>query len=198
MSGKGPQNGTPLAKEMAGVEQLHFEQPMNRNIERVNNAPDGSRNVKPLSPSNPVHWAGRPGNVNNCRSALFPNLKINVVFITHTSTKFPVKVKMISASSSVIEENHNVKQLKDLKPVEFSLQMPTAKSVQLAADFTDWEAAPIDMIRFGDGIWCTTVPLPPGTYAYCFLVDGNWHHDPKAMSHRHGAANRAGAVVKID
>lgn len=69
----------------------------------------------------------------------------------------------------------------ELKLVEFSLEMPGAKSVQLAADFTDWQSSPIDMIRFGDGVWSTTVPLPPGVYGYCFLVDGCWHEDPRAI-----------------
>jgi 1,4-alpha-glucan branching enzyme len=62
--------------------------------------------------------------------------------------------------------------------VEFSLHLPEARAVQLAADFTDWERSPIDMVPFEDGCWSTTVPLPAGIYAYRFLVDGRWYDDP--------------------
>ena len=79
-----------------------------------------------------------------------------------------------------------------LKLVAFSLNMPTAKRVQLSADFTDWDASPIDMIRFADGVWSTTVPLPVGVYAYHFLVDGNWHRDPRASSRE---ANSKGVPI---
>ena len=47
-----------------------------------------------------------------------------------------------------------------LKLVEFSVELPEAGTVQLAADFTDWDDAPLDMIRFDSGVWSTTVPLP--------------------------------------
>lgn len=66
----------------------------------------------------------------------------------------------------------------ELKLVEFSLAAPGAKKVQLAADFTDWERAPLDLVSFADGYWSTIVPLPAGTYAYRFLVDGQWHDHP--------------------
>lgn len=79
-----------------------------------------------------------------------------------------------------------------LKLVAFSLSMPTAKRVQLSADFTDWDTSPLDMIRFADGVWSTTVPLPVGVYAYHFLVDGNWHGDPQASR---SEANFKGAPI---
>jgi hypothetical protein len=69
----------------------------------------------------------------------------------------------------------------ELKLVEFSLDRPEASWVQLAADFTDWERSPIDMVRSEAGCWSTTVPLPPGVYAYRFLVDGRWYDDPRAV-----------------
>jgi hypothetical protein len=84
-----------------------------------------------------------------------------------------------------------------LKLVEFSLAKPDAKMVQLAADFTDWESSPIDMIRFDDGVWSTTVPLPAGIYAYRFLVDGHWHDDPRAIRRENTSAGIGKAVVLV-
>ena len=61
----------------------------------------------------------------------------------------------------------------------FSLKAPGANHVQLAGDFTDWQARPIAMAKLEHGLWQTSVQLPPGTYHYRFLVDGEWHDDPE-------------------
>ena|ERR1700722_3022975 len=66
----------------------------------------------------------------------------------------------------------------ELKITEFHLEAPFAESVKLAADFTDWEQFPLDLIKSEDGVWYTDVPLPPGQYAYRFIVDGQWYDDP--------------------
>jgi hypothetical protein len=68
--------------------------------------------------------------------------------------------------------------LKDLINTEFYLDAPSAKSVKLAADFTDWEKSPLDLIQSEEGLWFTIVPLFPGSYAYRFIVDGEWRDDP--------------------
>jgi hypothetical protein len=81
----------------------------------------------------------------------------------------------------------------DLKLAEFSVQLPEATKVQLAADFTDWEKSPIDLIRFEDGVWSTLVPLPPGNYAYRFLVDAEWYDDPRDLWR-----NASNGVIKIE
>jgi hypothetical protein len=85
----------------------------------------------------------------------------------------------------------------DLKLVEFFVELPEAKVVQLAADFTDWEESPLDMIRFDGGIWSTTVPLPVGIYAYRFLVDGEWHDDPRALRRAPGSRGATKAFVQV-
>lgn len=89
------------------------------------------------------------------------------------------ETNLLDASMRALKQRKST-TASDLKLVAFSLNMPAAKRVQLSADFTDWDASPIDMIRFTDGVWATTVPLPVGVYAYHFLVDGSWHGDPQA------------------
>lgn len=61
----------------------------------------------------------------------------------------------------------------------FSLFAPDAQSVQLAGDFTSWEQSPVTLRKQPDGVWKTTVKLPPGTYEYRLLVDGQWQDDPQ-------------------
>ena len=142
--------------------------------------------------------------VNNCRSAVPAHFHINVVFISHPEIEFNLKTPMnpvLTEESRFHKDtcrmNNPTNPAPKLKLVEFSLNMPEAKSVQLAADFTEWEAAPIDMIRFGDGVWSTTVPLPPGDYAYRFLVDGNWYDEPRVARSNSNSHNLQKALIKV-
>jgi 1,4-alpha-glucan branching enzyme len=64
------------------------------------------------------------------------------------------------------------------KEVVFQVGAPSAATVALAADFTDWDRAPIRMLKLGDGIWQAKVALPQGRHRYKFLVDGQWLEDP--------------------
>ena len=66
----------------------------------------------------------------------------------------------------------------DAKPISFSFSAPSALSVQLAGDFTQWEECPINLQKGLDGVWRVTVELKPGTHHYRFLVDGQWTDDP--------------------
>ncbi len=61
---------------------------------------------------------------------------------------------------------------------EFHLCAPQAKSVKLAADFTEWDKFPLDLIKSDDGVWRASVPLPPGHHSYRFIIDGQWCDDP--------------------
>jgi hypothetical protein len=69
----------------------------------------------------------------------------------------------------------------ELKITEFHLEAPFAESVKLAADFTEWEKFPLDMMKSEDGLWFITVPLPPGPCSYRFIVDGRWYDDPRRL-----------------
>ena len=60
----------------------------------------------------------------------------------------------------------------------FSFTAPTALSVQLVGDFTNWQKQAINLRKGPDGIWRAVVELEPGPHHYRFLVDGQWHDDP--------------------
>lgn len=77
---------------------------------------------------------------------------------------------------------------------EFALDAPAARSVLLAGDFTGWLAHPIPLKRSPRGRWKVSVPLPPGTYHYRFLVDGEWRDDPACPLHVPNAFGTQDAV----
>lgn len=58
-----------------------------------------------------------------------------------------------------------------------SITAPEAVNVMLAGDFTHWLDHPIPMVRQSGGVWTAEVHLPPGTYHYRFLIDGQWWDD---------------------
>jgi hypothetical protein len=66
------------------------------------------------------------------------------------------------------------------RKIEFVLEAPSARSVKLVADFTDWEKFPHEMMRFENGEWFSVIWLAPGQYSYRFIVDGQWCDDPCA------------------
>jgi len=59
-----------------------------------------------------------------------------------------------------------------------TLKAPQAKSVTVTGSFCDWANQGHPLKHHGDGIWKTTLTLPPGRYEYRFLVDGAWVDDP--------------------
>lgn len=65
------------------------------------------------------------------------------------------------------------------RTVTFSIVAPAAHAVSLAGTFTNWDRAPIQLEKEKDGIWKKTLALPPGTYEYRLLVDGQWQDDPQ-------------------
>jgi hypothetical protein len=103
-----------------------------------------------------------------------------------------------NSDSSRAEKPVN-RSLVELKTTEFHLEAPFAESVKLAADFTDWEKFPLDMIKSEDGVWHITVPLRPGHYSYRFIVDGEWCDDPSLILLRlhNNPFGRADAVMEV-
>jgi len=67
--------------------------------------------------------------------------------------------------------------------VRFVLPARGARRVALAGDFNGWRVDDIVLSdEHGDGLFTTTVSLPPGRHSYLFWVDGRWMQDPAAGS----------------
>lgn len=64
--------------------------------------------------------------------------------------------------------------------VQFRLEAPDARSVELAGTFSDWEPRH-ELVETRPGHWTALVPLRPGVHEYSFVVDGErWIADPHA------------------
>jgi hypothetical protein len=65
--------------------------------------------------------------------------------------------------------------------IRFTLDAPAATTVSIVGDFNGWRAGSLPLRRSSDGrTWEIHVPLPPGRYAYSFVVDGQLARDPMA------------------
>ena len=55
-----------------------------------------------------------------------------------------------------------------------------ARTVGVAGTFNHWQPEATPMLPWGHGRWLSELSLPPGTYEYCLVVDGQWLPDPSA------------------
>lgn len=84
---------------------------------------------------------------------------------------------------------------------QFLFIAPSASSVALVGDFSDWDATRYPMQRASDdGAWTVTIPLRPGRYEYQFDVDGQRFTDPTRpqASSDFGSANSVVTVERRD
>lgn len=80
--------------------------------------------------------------------------------------------------------------------ITFQLQRP-ARAVKIVGDFTHWDEAPVDMIPVDEGEWFAIVQLPPGEYAYRFIVDGQWCEDPLASRRAPNGFGSQNSVIVV-
>ena len=73
------------------------------------------------------------------------------------------------------KENRNIPKA---RKVRFSIDAREARQVAVAGDFNQWDQT-CHCVRKKDGRWEKCVMLPPGTYEYKYLVDGQWLMDPE-------------------
>jgi 1,4-alpha-glucan branching enzyme len=64
--------------------------------------------------------------------------------------------------------------------VRVEFKHPSAEAVSIAGSFNDWRPEASQMVAVGDGRWLKELVLPPGTYEYLFVADGEWVADPLA------------------
>ena len=80
--------------------------------------------------------------------------------------------------------------------VRFSvLPAESTKEVSLVGDFNNWQ--PVAMKKQKDNRFAVEVKLPPGTYQYKFIVDGQWATDQEngdVVPNPHGSVN---SVAKV-
>jgi hypothetical protein len=85
-------------------------------------------------------------------------------------------------------------------PVRLVLPAKGAKSVSVVGDFNAWrpDAMFLDDAD-GDGVFVTTLALPPGSYDYMFVIDGErWLTDPLATNVRDDGFGQRNAVLRVN
>ncbi|MDF1593900.1 MAG: isoamylase early set domain-containing protein [Desulfobacterales bacterium] len=71
-----------------------------------------------------------------------------------------------------------VKSRGSLRKVKFSFESTGAREVFLLGDFNKWDPQAHPMKKDVNGRWNRTLMMPPGTYEYKFIADGQWLLDP--------------------
>jgi len=64
--------------------------------------------------------------------------------------------------------------------VRFEFVHSTARRVSVVGTFNGWNADVDQMTLRESGNWVKELELPPGTYEYRYVVDGEWVQDPRA------------------
>jgi len=83
--------------------------------------------------------------------------------------------------------------------VRFVLEDPSARSVAVAGDFSQWRPIPLVPHR-GDGeaVWTAVVPLARGEHRYMFVIDGSrWVTDPLASAYWDDGFGNRNAVLSL-
>lgn len=84
--------------------------------------------------------------------------------------------------------------------VRLAIPAEGAETVAVAGDFNEWRTDDLFLEDpEGDGVFVGTLRLPPGSYAYMFVIDGQeWVTDPYAVNHRDDGFGNQNAVLRID
>ena len=86
-------------------------------------------------------------------------------------TGLMVGVRLVSFGRRSLGVVHEVVNEGRPARVRVRVTLPSADSVELLGDFSDWRSVPLQ--RDGS-IWSAEVEVDPGTYHFGFLVDGEW------------------------
>jgi hypothetical protein len=82
--------------------------------------------------------------------------------------------------------------------VQFVLEAPTATSVAVAGDFSDWEPSFTLTDSDGDGVWTGRIPIRPGVHGYMYLIDETiWQTDPNAERYQDDGFGNRNAVLAV-
>jgi chromosome partitioning protein len=89
----------------------------------------------------------------------------------------------------------------DLREVTVQFRDPTAGDVRIAGDFNGWipdkgVRSVIDSVS-GERVWTKVLQLPPGTYQYRYVVDGEWKEDPSNANTTAGPSGRVNSVLVV-
>ena len=98
--------------------------------------------------------------------------------LTHEIMYNPNETAVETPDISTLMETEGLVDL-STKGIIFSLEAPADAMVQIAGDFNNW--VPESLYRnnlHGKSVWHKAISLKPGSYAYKYVINGNWISDP--------------------
>jgi 1,4-alpha-glucan branching enzyme len=75
---------------------------------------------------------------------------------------------------------------------------PHAERVAVSGEFNGWSTDTTFLKKQKDGLWETTLALPPGRHEYKFVVDGQWIPDPKARQQASNGYGTLNSVLEVE
>lgn len=81
--------------------------------------------------------------------------------------------------------------------VNFNINAPKAHEVFVAGSFNDWDTTARPLKRGKNDSWRTWMNLPPGTYEYLYVIDGEWFEDPACGDRRLSPYGTHNSVLRI-
>ena len=83
-------------------------------------------------------------------------------------------------------------------PTQFVFENAAAAEISLVGDFNDWKVGETKLTKLPNGLWTTTVRLPPGRHVYAYVLDGTLLvADPRAPKAGDADYGREGSVVMV-
>ena len=112
-----------------------------------------------------------------------------------------VAIEVEAGQQSPVVEGAASHSLTELREVMVRFSDSQAGDVRIAGDFNGW--VPDKGVRSvieaenGSRVWTKILHLPPGTYQYRYVVDGEWREDPVNASTAPSAAGRVNSVLVV-
>lgn len=102
-------------------------------------------------------------------------------------------VRNVLKTTSAKEEDKMSTTTGKRKRVKFELDTDKANEVYLAGSFNDWNPKK-NKLSYKNGVFSTSLLLPPGRYEYKFVINDTWCVDPECEE---WAPNNMGSLNSI-
>lgn len=126
------------------------------------------------------------------RGAVVPSEQAEPIAASGAPTgEYPVQLASYDASAAALAAAAAVQ-------TQFVFENATAGEISLVGDFNDWKVGETKLTKLPNGLWTTTVPLPPGRHVYAYVLDGTLLvADPRAPKAGDADYGREGSVVMV-
>jgi chromosome partitioning protein len=112
-----------------------------------------------------------------------------------------VAIEVEASPPSELGEFAAADELPELREVTVRFADTQAGDVRIAGDFNGWvpDKGVRSVIEAEDGsrVWTKILHLPPGTYQYRYVVDGEWREDPDNTNTTPSATGRVNSVLVV-